>query len=107
MKKDNRNYFLISPVVMWLLVALNYFFAILWLTGPEILRNSDFMWGVVLATALVTWVIFISDIVLSPVYNRSFWIISVVFISMITYPVYLIQRKKLQRLYFKFSETRA
>ena len=107
MKKDNRNYFLISPVVMWLLLALNYFFAILWLTKSELFYNSGFLSGAAFSVAILTLIIFLSDIIVSPVYNRSFWIISVVFISMITYPVYLIQRKKLQRLYFKFRETRA
>ncbi len=51
--------------------------------------------GVVLFFA--SWIIVISDIVRRPIYNRSFWLLSMFILPTIAPLVYLIQRNKLMK----------
>ena len=73
------------------------------ITRSQYLEFSNFILGFGLTLYFATWVIIISDMTKSNIYNKRFWIMSMFIIPGITQVFYLIQRNRLIRLGSKLS----
>ncbi|MEZ5000735.1 MAG: hypothetical protein R2744_09790 [Bacteroidales bacterium] len=94
MEGKANDYLLIPTLLMWFLVAVNYLFAILWITGNITLEESGMLFGFLFGIVALTWILFLVDALIAEIYQKSFWIISLVVLPLVTYPVYLVRRRK-------------
>lgn len=98
MEDKRDNYLLIPPILMWALVLVNYIFGIVLVFPVAGSATSLFLLGAALATGLLTWLLFLSDILSSRIYNRTFWLVVTVVTPLAAYPFYLFQKKRLLRI---------
>ena len=86
--------FMVSPVLIWILVLANYLMAINFAFSFPIFSESVFILGFMCCLLIITWMIFLADVLGNKIYHKSFWIIVLFFTPLIAYPFYLIQRRK-------------
>jgi apolipoprotein N-acyltransferase len=101
-----ENNFRVPTAFMWLLTVLNFIPVFAFAFGLTDLVNSPFQSGIFFGILVVTLLIFLADALTSEIYNKTVWIIILILIPMVTYVIYLIQRKKLlglQRKKVKFG----
>jgi hypothetical protein len=87
-----------------IILLVTYIFVVLRaMSHFKITDESSFINGVGFGVLIALIVFFIEDIYKNNVYNKGFWAISIVFLPLISAPIYLIQRDKLIRLGSKFN----
>ena len=96
--------FRISPKIVWILVIGNILLTII----GAFARIQHWEFSQILLTIGIifffsTWIIILSDMTMNKIYNKTFWIMSMFIIPMISGIFYLIMRNKLLRLGNKFE----
>jgi len=101
----SKNLFQVDSRIVWLLLIGHICFIVLGtimkvqhLAFSEVALTFGFM------LFFATWIIAFSDILRNKVYNRSFWIISMIIMPTIALFFYLFKRNKLIRLGRRYSE---
>ncbi len=96
--------FKISTKIVWFLVIGNTLLTIIGALAKIYDWNyAEFFLTIGLMTYFTTWVIILNDIVKRKIYNKTFWVISMIITPSIASVFYMIQRKRLIRLGNKFN----
>ncbi len=99
---ENQD-FKISCKIVWILVIGN--FLLTFIAAYAKIQQWDFA-QILLNGGLIllfsTWIIVFSDMLKSKIYNKPFWIISMIILPNISPLFYIIQRTRLIRLGSKF-----
>jgi len=99
---ENQD-FKIGIKTVWFLVAGNLLLTVFGaLSKIQHWEFSQFFLTVGLMFFFSTWIIILSDMVKTKIYNKTFWIITMFIMPFIAIIFYLIQRNKLIRLGQKF-----
>jgi len=94
----NRN-FTLSTTFIWIMVIISLILTII--GALAIIRQwqlVDSQWIIGFALLILAWAIIIIDMNRNGIFNKRFWILSMLIIPSITSIFYLIQRKKLIEL---------
>ncbi len=88
----------IPPLVLWVLTFASWIIYLVWAFSKY--GSSSLAINPILVFLLlyVTLIVFIVDMVSSEIYNRISWIIMLMVVPYITFPVYLFQKKRLIRI---------
>jgi len=100
---ENKD-FRISPKVVWILVIGNILLIIIGALAKILhweISQLFLIMGIIFFFS--TWIIILSDMTMNIIYNKTFWIMSMFIIPMITGILYLFMRNKLLRLGNKYS----
>ena len=84
--------------LMWSLTILLWVLYIIWSLNWIGHNDRTFSTILVIACQLLCWLVFIIDILRSDIYNKAAWIIMIMITPLITFPVYLFQKKRLLNL---------
>ena len=102
MEEKIKGYLLVPPQLMWVLAAINYLFPILWITGNLAISETGMQFGIFLGIVIVTWLLFLADALSADLYQKSFWVVSLVILPLVTYPVYLLRRRRMIEMNQRF-----
>jgi hypothetical protein len=91
--KIEKN-FMVPSLVIWILVLANYFFSISFAFSFTYLSESLLGLGFMSGLLLVTWLIFLADVLTTKIYHRYYWFTVLLITPLIAYPFYLVQRSK-------------
>jgi len=95
---------LINGKIVWALVIA--YILIVFLSFSFKTLQWPFLYGFLIlgiVCFIVSWVTIFINMVSNKIYNKTFWIITMLFIPSLSQILYLIQRKKLLRLEEKFN----
>lgn len=101
-----NKYLIIGRPTAWAIAIINLGFAVYQILnvllkwGQDLSMLSNVYW-IILTIGIV---LFINDILYSKVYQKWFWVLSIIILAPITPIYYLFQRDKLIRLGEKFKE---
>jgi hypothetical protein len=84
--------------LLWSITVLVWLLSVVWLLDLLGDGNSVFSALLFIACQVLCQVVFIIDVAGSDIFNKTGWIIMLIIIPLISFPVYLIQRKKLLRI---------
>ncbi|MCK5781102.1 MAG: hypothetical protein KAH10_00795 [Flavobacteriales bacterium] len=88
-----------SKQKLWLATIASYSFFLFFIYS--IVNNIDlhgFFFGFAIGTTIVTLGLIINDMIKNKIYNRPFWVRSIIFMPPIALITYMIQRDKLIKL---------
>jgi hypothetical protein len=100
---DNKD-FKISTNLVWFLVIGNTLLTIIGAFAKIYDWNyAEYIITIGLMTYFTTWVIILNDMVKQKIYNKTFWVISMIITPSISSIFYMFQRKRLIRLGAKLN----
>ena len=100
-----KNLFKVDSRIVWLLLVGHIFFIVLGtITKVQHLAFSEIALTFGFMLFFATWIIAFSDILRNNIYNRPFWIVSMIIMPNIALFFYLFKRNKLIRLGRRYSE---
>lgn len=89
--------FIIGIKIVWALIIGS---VLLTMLGISLEKDNSEFWQFIFAAgvtlALTVWIIIFSDIIKNKVYNKTFWIISMIILPSISPIIYLIRRNRLR-----------
>lgn len=92
---ENQD-FKISFKAVWILVIGNTLLTIIGVyTRLENWEYSNLLLGTALILSFSTWLIILSDIIKSKIYNKTFWLMTMIIMPFIAPLFYMIQRNRL------------
>lgn len=84
---------------LWIAVILSYaFIAFHFIANYLNIEYSSFINGFGIGIIISTVVMLLTDIIQNKVFNKNFWILSMIFMPIMAAIAYMVQRKKLIRL---------
>jgi hypothetical protein len=84
---------------VWIIVIINTLLIIFGAYSRlENLENSTVFLAAGLILSFITWAIIMIDIIKSKIYNKSFWLMTMIFMPWIASIFYMTQRKKLMKI---------
>lgn len=84
--------------LLWSVTILLWILVIIWALDGIGNNDRTFSSIIVLVFQLLCWIVFIIEIAGSDIYNKAAWIIMVIITPMITFPIYLFQKRRLLRI---------
>lgn len=84
--------------LMWALTVAIWLISTIWLL--DIFGNENLLFSSLIfyCFQVLCVVVFIMDIIKADIFNKPAWIIMIVFLPVISFPIYLVQRKRLIRI---------
>lgn len=99
---ENQN-FKVSSKIVWILVIGGFIISFIAAFAKNQHWNlSQLLLNIALIFLFSAWIIVFSDILKNKIYNKTFWIISMIILPNISPLFYLIQRTRLLRLGNRF-----
>ncbi len=98
MENNSEKDLRVSPIIMWILVIINIYLSFSWVFGLISLSDASLFLSMSFGISFATWIIFLSDIIKSNIYNKKWWLVMMICTPLIAEPIYLIQREKLINL---------
>ncbi len=99
----NRN-FTLSTTFIWIMVIISLILTIIGtLAIIQQWQLVSSQWIIGFALLILAWIIIIIDMNRNNIFNKRFWILSMLIIPSVTSIFYLIQRKKLIKLGKEFG----
>lgn len=84
-------------------IVLGYIVSMIIIICRIFLPINDFLWGLSIGFLSVIIVVMVFDAYKNRIYNRHFWIFSLIWFSPLAIPMYLIRRDMLIRMGEKFG----
>lgn len=84
--------------LMWSITILVWLLTIIWSLDWSAGNYQKFSLILLICAQLLCLIVFIIDIIDSDIFHKAGWIIMIVIIPVLSYPIYLLQRKRLLRI---------
>ena len=97
--EKRKNNFEVGKTKMWLAVVFSYMFYALNIYYSIMKIEFDgFIYGLGIGISIAVIVLLINDMIKNKIFNRNFWILSMIIMPPIAMLTYMFQREKLMRL---------
>lgn len=85
------------------LILTLYLIAVILFVSSYIFRPTTLLWEIGAGILGITIILSIYDVYKNPIYNKQFWVLSLILLSPISIPIYFLRRESLIRMGKKFG----